>query len=276
MTSLFNLLDLILVEYQNFRLTVAGLAYIAFLFFMVRLMLWLLEKALSRHAARRRIKDQGRRQALIQITKYFGYSLAFALSLQYTGINLSLLMAGSAALLVGIGFGLQHTFNDFISGVILLFDGSVAVGNVVQVGELIGRIKKINIRTTTLETPESISVIVPNSQFTQDRVINWSHNLEATRFSVQVGVAYGSDVARVMEALYKATTTHRAVLKHPPAVARFVDFSDSALLFEILFWTEEVFSVEFIKSDLRVSIDAAFRQEDIRIPFPQRDLHIIK
>lgn len=174
-------------------------------------------------------------------------------------------------------FGLQHTFNDFISGVILLFDGSVAVGNVVQVGELIGRIKKINIRTTTLETPESISVIVPNSQFTQDRVINWSHNVEATRFSVQVGGAHGgSAVAKVMEALYKATTPHRAVLKHPPAVARFMDFSDSALLFEILFWTEEVFSVEFIKSDLRVSIDAAFRQEGIRILFPQRDLHIIK
>ncbi|MEL7342010.1 MAG: mechanosensitive ion channel domain-containing protein, partial [Bacteroidota bacterium] len=194
---------------------------------------------------------------------------------QSFGITPSILVAGSAALLVGVGFGLQHTFNDFISGLILLFDQSIEVGNVIQVGSLIGRVKQIGLRATTVESREAISVIVPNSKFTQENVINWSHGNELIRFDVKIGVAYGSPVELVMQSLVEAAKAHPQIAQQPAPCARFIDFGDSALLFELLFWTKDSFLVEFIKSDLRVAIDASFRTKDIKIPFPQRDLHIV-
>ncbi|MCB0855643.1 MAG: mechanosensitive ion channel, partial [Bacteroidetes bacterium] len=168
-----------------------------------------------------------------------------------------------------------HTFNDFFSGVIILFDGSIEVGDVVQVGELIGRIKRIGIRATTIHTRESFTVIVPNSKFTQENVINWSHNNEVTRFQVNVGVAYGSDVELVMRLMNDVAKAHPKISKTPAPVVRFADFADSALLFEVFFWTHDSFNVEFIKSDIRIKIDAEFRKHNVKIPFPQRDLHII-
>lgn len=276
METLTSILEFQLFAYQNYQLTVFGLLSIALIFVLARLALWGLDKAMSRNFAKKAIPtDPGRRIALQQIAKYVVYTIAILLAMQSVGINLSLLMAGSAALLVGIGFGLQNTFNDFISGIIILFDRSIEVQDIVQVGDLVGRIHRIGIRATTVISREGISVIVPNSKFTQENVINWSHDNEVTRFNVCVGVAYGSDVALVMKLMQESVENHKEVSKIKSPRVRFVDFGDSALLFEVLFWTQDSFNVEFTKSDIRVAIDAAFRREGIQIPFPQRDLHII-
>ena len=240
-----------------------------------QLFLGISKRALGRKLSQRAISDPGRRTALMQIIKYLAYTIAIVFSLDAVGFNLSILLTGSAALLVGIGFGLQNTFNDFISGVIILFDASIEVGDIVQIGDLVGKIKKIGLRATTVDTREAISVIVPNSKLTQENVINWSHENDQARFKVCVGVAYGSDVNKVMNCLYQAAINRPDVLKDPEPKVRFVDFGDSALIFEVLFWTEDTFNVEFTKSDIRVAIDEAFRKQGIQIPFPQRDLHLI-
>ena len=275
MDTISQILEYVLLEYNDYQLTVLGLLSIILIFFLARISLWTLNKTLQRSFSQKAITDPGRRLAVMQIARYLIYTLAIVFSLESMGVNFSILLAGSAALLVGIGFGLQHTFNDFISGLIILFDGSIEVNDVVQVGDLVGKVKRIGIRATTVDTREAISVIVPNSKFTQENVINWSHDNDLTRFMVNVGVAYGSDVELVMQTMHKAAKQHPNVATIPAPRVRFVDFGDSALLFEVLFWTRDTFNVEFTKSDIRVAIDAAFRKEDIRIPFPQRDLHII-
>ncbi len=275
MESIFTFLEYTLIEIGDFKLTGLSILSVVFIFLGAQALLWGIGKLISRAARRRADKDPGRLQALLQIAQYIVYLLAFFLSLQTIGVTLTWLMTSSAALLVGIGFGLQNTFNDFLSGVIILFDGSIEVGDVVQVGDLVGKVKRIGIRTTTVDSRESIAVIIPNSKFTQDNVINWSHETRMTRFGIAVGVAYGSDVSQVMKCLKAAAKGHEMVHKHPEPQARFLEFGDSALLFDVLFWTTHTFDVEFIKSDIRVAIDAAFREAGITIPFPQRDLHIV-
>ena len=275
MKLITDILDYTLFSYKDYELTVFSILSVIVIFLIARLFLWGLNKILHRNLSQKAVRDAGRRHSLMQISRYVAYSVASIIALQTAGANLSVLLAGSAALLVGIGFGLQNTFNDFISGIIILFDGSIEVNDVIQVDNLVGRIKRIGIRATTIDTRDSISVIVPNSKFTQGNVINWSHNNKLARFSVTVGVAYGSDVEKVVSILEASADQQPNVLKNPPPSARFLDFGDSALLFEILFYTEESFLVEFIKSDIRIAIDKAFRQQSVTIPFPQRDLHII-
>ena len=143
-----------------------------------------------------------------------------------------------------------------------------------QVGTLVGIVKHIKLRTTILETNDSISVIVPNSKLTGENVINWSHNDGPTRYKIEVGVAYGSDIKVVRKALEEAAHMHPAVLAKPGLEVRFDDFGESALEFILLFWSNEAFGIEPIKSQIRYNIDEIFRKYEIEIPFPQRDIHI--
>ncbi|RMG27515.1 MAG: mechanosensitive ion channel protein MscS [Bacteroidetes bacterium] len=274
MQTLKALLEYTLLEIGEYRLSVIDVISIIFIFLFARLVLWLLHRLLNKSLAHR-ISDKGRQAAIMQIARYLVYIMAILAAFNTVGISITWLLTGSAALLVGLGLGLQNTFKDFISGVIILFDASLEVGDVVQVGELVGRVQQIGLRTTAIDTRDAISVLVPNSKFTDDNVINWSHNNELTRFQVSVGVAYGSDVDLVMKLLEEAAASHPKVSSTPPPVARFVDFGDSALLFEVLFWTTDSFRVEFTRSDIRRAIDAAFRKHHVQIPFPQRDLHIV-
>ncbi len=275
MKTLNDFLSFQLFVYHEYELTIFSLLVIVLVFVLARLGLWSLGMVLNRNLSKRTQGDAGRRHALMQIAKYVVYTLAVLFSLQSVGLNLSLILAGSAALLVGIGFGLQNIFNDFLSGIIILFDGSIQVHDVVQVGELIGKVTHIGLRATTVYTRDGISVIVPNAKFTLENVVNWSHTHESARFNVQVGVAYGSDVEQVIRTMGKAVQDHPKIEQDPPPKVRFTDFGDSALLFEVLFWTRDTFSVEFTKSDIRIAIDKGFREAKIQIPFPQRDLHII-
>ena len=199
--------------------------------------------------------------------------LAIILAIESVGIDITWLIGASAALLVGIGMGMQQTFNDIISGIIILFEGTIEVGDVLEIDELVGTIREIRLRTCKIETRESIVVIVPNSKFVTSNVINWSHNNKTTRFNVEVGVAYGSDVGLVKKVLLECADKHGEVLKKPFAFVRFEGFGESSLDFRLFFWTNRIWEVENIKSDLRFMIDDRFRESGITIPFPQRDVH---
>lgn len=218
--------------------------------------------------------DEGRSHSVFLIIKYFVWVIAIAISLQSIGINVSILIAGSAALFVGIGFGLQALFNDLVSGILLLIEGTVKVGDIIEVDGTVGKVTEINLRTSNIITRSDTVIIVPNHNFVSEKVINWSHNDLKTRFEVSVGVAYGSDVQLVKESLLMVADECPDVAKKPKPKVWFTDFGNSSLDFKLLFWSEQVFAIQNTESDLRFAIDAIFRNNDITIPFPQRDLHI--
>lgn len=217
--------------------------------------------------------DIGRGKSFLQIVKYVIWMVGIVIVIGSLGFKVTLLVASVSALLIGVGFGLQHIFNDFFSGVIILFDGSVKVNDVVEMEGVVGRVLEIGVRVSKILTRDNVVIIVPNSRFTGQHVINWSHNADVTRFYVGVGVAYGSDVRLVERILLEAAKNHSMIVKTPAPFVRFKDFGESSLDFELYFWTANDFLVENIKSDLRFEIDHQFRENKVEIPFPQRDLH---
>ena len=159
---------------------------------------------------------------------------------------------------------------------VLLFEGSIKVGHVVEIGtEFIGRVMDVGLRTSKILTRDNIIMIVPNHLFVQDNVINWSYNEPKTRFYVDVGVAYGSDVHLVENLLIQCAHEQKEIITKPEAFVLFRDFGDSSLDFRLYFWVEEVFFVERLKSALRFAIDDKFRKNGVSIPFPQRDIHLM-
>ncbi len=209
------------------------------------------------------------------LIKYFTWVIAIVTILEIIGVNIDYLIASSAAFLVGMGLGIQQIFNDIISGIFLLFEGNVRVGDVVQMSDdTVATVKEIKLRTSKVLTRDGVIIIVPNSKLLSENVINWTAIDEKTRFYVEVGVAYGSDVDKVTNILLKVADEHPKIAKNPKPFVRFNDFGDSALIFRIYFWTNETFTVRNIKSDLRYSIYKHFENEGIQIPFPQQDVYI--
>ncbi len=220
--------------------------------------------------------EKGRRVSVYQLVRYFTWVLVISVSITIMGFDITLLVAGSAALLVGIGFGLQNIFSDLISGLFMLFERKVKVGDVMEVDNIVGRVVAINLRTSELLTRDGYNIIVPNHKFITENVINWSHNSFDRRFEIEVGVSYGSDVDLVTKVLMDCALSQKELIKeddHMPLV-RFLNFGDSSLEFLLMFWTSDIFPVENIKSELRYKIFKAFRENKIAIPFPQRDVHI--
>lgn len=218
--------------------------------------------------------DLPKKYSLYTIFKYIAVVLAVAISLQIVGIDITVLLAGSAALLVGVGFGLQNLFGDVTSGIILLFDSTIKVNDVIEVDGIVGRVEKINLRTTSIITREDNYIIMPNSVITNNNLINWTYSNVSSRFRIDVGVDYSSDVKLVMELMEKAVKAQKEVLISPAPVVRFEEYADSSLNFSVFFWCDEVFRVEIIKSQIRVRLYEYFKENNVEIPFPQRVVHM--
>jgi len=239
---------------------------------IARLFIWsLIQFALTPYYRRQDI-NIGSQYAINQLIKYVLYTIAILIALQTIGIQMTLIWGGAAALLVGVGLGLQQTFNDFFSGLVLLFERSVEVGDVVDIGGLVGTVRRIGLRASHIQTRSNITVIVPNSKLVVDNVVNWSHSDDRARFQVSVGVAYGSDTELVKNLLIECAQANEKILNFPRPFVRFVDFGNSSLDFELHFWANEFIRIEDVKSDVRFSIDRAFREHEVTIPFPQRDV----
>lgn len=269
-----RILDFELLKTEKFDITVFELLLVS-LIIILTLVVVRIVKGLYQRVERKRPEETGRRHALFQIFKYIVWILAFTLSLQALDIQITLLLAGSAAILVGLGLGLQQIFQDILSGVAMLVEGSLRIGDIVEIDHsTVGKVKEINLRTSKIETRDNIIMIVPNSRFITENVINWSHINKNTRFFVKVGVAYGSDVKLVTEILLKCVNNHKKVSSHPKPFVRFLDFGESSLDFQVFYWSNENFYAENIKSDIRYSINEEFNRNNVRIPFPQRDVYI--
>ena len=222
--------------------------------------------------------ERGARDAIVTLFGYVGFVSAVLISLVLAGVDLGGLAIVSAALAVGIGFGVQEIANNFISGLILLFERPIRAGDFVSVGEVEGFVRRIRIRATEVETLDNQNVLVPNSELVSGRVTNWVLRDTHGRLRVNVGVAYGSDVERVRDILESVAREHPDVItdgRAPAPRALFMGFGDSSLDFELRVRIQRIERRFSVQSDLNFAIDREFRDANISIPFPQRDLHIV-
>ena len=233
---------------------------------------------LFKWALRRALKlkhiEEGRRFLIVRLMRTLIYVITFFIVIEVLGFNLTVIWAGSAALLVGVGIGLQGFFNDVISGFVLLFEGGVRVGDELEIDGDLVKVKGIALRATSVETVDGDLVVMPNSKIAGNSVMNLSQGLTSTRISVSVGVAYGSDVELVRQLLLEAMTAQPQIVKSPSPQVIFSEFGDSALNFEVRGWVHSPWNRMIIKSDIRFRIDNVFRTNKIKIPFPQRELYI--
>ncbi|HLT53584.1 MAG TPA: mechanosensitive ion channel domain-containing protein [Flavobacteriaceae bacterium] len=203
------------------------------------------------------------------------YVIIFLLTFHALGVNVTGIFAASAALLIGVGLALQTLFQDIISGVFILVDQTVHVGDIIELEGKVGRVEEIKLRTTRATTTDNKMLIIPNHLYLTNSLYNWTQNGTITRESVSVGVAYGSDVQLVKKLLLQAANEQEVVLKEPEPAVLFTDFGDSSLNFRVVFTLNDSFNARFPQSQIRFRIDELFREHNIVIPFPQRDIHII-
>ena len=214
--------------------------------------------------------------SIFKFIKYLVYVAVILVTMSAAGINITILITASAALFVGLGLALQELFQDIIGGIFIIVDKSLQVGDIVEVDGKVGKVFEIKLRTTRALTRDDKVIIIPNHKFISDTIYNYTQNHKTTRESVKVGVAYGSNVQLVTDILLECVSKQKGVLKSPKSFVLFEDFGDSALLFSINFYISDSFSDPRIKSSIRYAIDAKFRENNITIPFPQRDVHLFQ
>ena len=273
MSTIKAFLEYEIMSIGEFKIRVFTIASIVLILIITRLTIWLIKKALFRKNLTERL-DTGNTYALYQIIKYVILIISFGLILDAIGIKVTVLIAGSAALLVGVGLGLQQTFNDIVSGIILLSERSIKIDDVLEIDGNVVKIQEIGLRTSTGLNRDEISIIIPNSLITTNRVINWSHQSKKTRFRISVGVAYGSDVEKVLKILEESAAEHPEIFDKHLVESRFTKFNNSSLDFDVLFFSENVFRIEKVKSDIRKIINRKFIENNITIPFQQVDVHM--
>ncbi|SHJ24909.1 mechanosensitive ion channel family protein [Pseudozobellia thermophila] len=214
--------------------------------------------------------------SFFKFIRYVVYLIVILITMSAAGIDITLLLTASAALFVGLGLALQELFQDIIGGILIIVDKSIQVGDIINVDGKVGKVFEIKLRTTRAITRDDKVIIIPNHQFISNIIYNYTQNHKTTREKVIVGVAYGSDVQLVTKILEETADLHEGILKKPKPFVTFDDFGDSALMFSINFYIADSFSDPKIKSDMRYTIDAKFRENNISIPFPQRDVHLFR
>lgn len=264
-----------LVSLGNFDVTPWSLIYLLLLLFLLfyvtaKLRKWIVYKALASSNI-----ELGVRIAVGTILRYIIVLIGLFVILQTLGIDLSSVTILAGALGVGIGFGLQNVTNNFVSGLIILFERPIKVGDRIEVGNVYGDVMKIAMRATTIITNDNITIIVPNSEFISSTVINWSHNDRDIRINIPVGVSYSEDPERIKNILLKIVDEFPGVLAQPKPDVLFEKYDDSSINFNLRVWTSEYINRPgVLKSQLYYLIFKRFREEGIEIPFPQRDIHI--
>ncbi len=211
---------------------------------------------------------------IVRIINYLLWFIGGFLAFQFIGINLSGLAVIFGFLSVGIGFGLQNLTSNFFSGIILLFEQHIRVGDRVTVGDTEGDVVEINIRSTTIRTLNNIAIVVPNSEFISSPVINWLHGDPKTRLEIDVGVSYSSDLDTVISCLLEAASEDSEVLTEPKPEVLLLGFGDSAWNMRLWAWVASPKGRFLIQSRINCAIVRNFRERGVEIPFPQRDLHV--
>ncbi len=275
-----NVLIYEFIRIGSFHVAVYHIFLVVVIIFSARILLNFLKLYLLKRVSKRTKLDQGTEFVILQLAKYIIYTIAIIVILRSFGIGLDLLLGGSAALLVGFGLGLQDIFKDFLSGLLLLFEGTTKVGDILEISEyngetnFVAKIKEINLRTTKVETRDEKTLIIPNSVLTHQSVNNWSFGTQLTRFQIPISVHYNSDVELVKAILIKCAQEHPKVKNTKPVFVRLLDFGDYGLEMDLVFWAEQNFYIEIYKSEIRFAIEKEFRANNIKVPYPQSDVYI--
>ena len=216
--------------------------------------------------------ESGLKSSITVITVYLLWGFGALLALNVVGVSSTSMAVAFGALGIGLGFGLQNIFSNFVSGIILLFERPIQVGDAVEVNGIWGEVKRINVRATVVQTYDNAALIIPNSDFISSQVTNWSFKDVRIRRIISVRVAYGSDVEAVKRILMEIPEAIPNVLKYPRPYVLFTQFGESALDFELRLWTD-IDNMLTVDSEVRFEINRRFKEADIQIPFPQRDVH---
>ncbi|NHB69353.1 mechanosensitive ion channel family protein [Perlabentimonas gracilis] len=260
------------------RISVGMLLYLVLGSWLIIFLSKLLSRLVVERLLRRYGTEKGVSHAIGTIFRYIFVFIGLIVVIQSTGIDLSALTVLAGALGVGIGFGLQNVTNNFISGIIILFERPIKVGDRVELPELdnlTGDVVNISARSTTINTNDNITIVVPNSKFVSDTVINWSYNDANVRFNIPVGVSYKEDPEVIRRILVDVAKAHPGVLINPPPDVLFDEYGDSSLNFLLRIYTNEYSRTpRVLKSDLYYAIFKKFKEKGIEIPFPQRDVYI--
>ncbi len=258
---------------EGVQISVKAIIVVLIALFATSVLLKFLRKVFTRKLPE---EDKVKFISLFSYGKWFIYVLIILMTFHNVGVNVTAVFAASAALLVGVGLALQTLFQDIISGVFILMDQSVHVGDIIELDGKVGRVEEIKLRTTRAVTLDNRVLIIPNHLYLTNSLYNWTANGTETRESVEVGVAYGSDVQLVKKLLLEAANAHPKVLELPEPSVQFTDFGDSSLNFKVVFTLNDSFNARLPKSDIRFEIDRLFRENRVTIPFPQRDVHIFE
>ena len=278
-----DFLNFKLINLKSFHLDFFSIFVIVSIFFASRILVNFSKIIIGRKFRKAANSDLSTEYVYVKIAKYVIYVFAIIFCLQILDVDVTLLLTGSAALLVGIGLGLQDVFKDVFAGFVLLFEGNLRVGDIVEITSgsknstksssgIVAKIVKINVRTSQIQTREGNVLIIPNTRLTQEQVENWSHGSELTRFMINLTVEYGANTELIKRLLKQAALAHPKVKKSHPILVRLSNFGDSGLELELVFWADQSWDINNYKSEIRFEIDRLFREYEIKIPYPKRDI----
>jgi len=268
-----EIFHLSLVKTESVNFTLGALISLIFAFIVTSYLLRIIRRFVTRKLPD---DDKNKFISIFQFIQYIVYIYVFMFTLDTAGVDIKVLLTASAAIFLGLGFALQQLFQDLISGVFIILDQSLRVGDIIEVEGKTCRVEKISLRSTRALTLNNRVMVIPNHKFLSDILFNWTQNSNDVREKVSVGVAYGSDTKLVESVLLQVVNQNPVILKTPKPVVLFENFGDSSLDFSVYFYTDDAFSSPKLLSDLRFKIDEEFRKNKITIPFPQRDVHLFE
>ena len=272
MNELLDLLHFKIINTKNIDFDVLNVIFLIVVLIVTSFVLKIIRKVVTRKLP---LEDKNKFVSVFQFIKYIVYIFVVMFTLHSSGVNMNVFLTASAALFVGIGFALQTFFLDIISGILIILDQSLHVGDIIEVDGKVGIVKEIRLRTTRMVTRNDRVLVIPNNKFMTHILFNWTQNTTSNREQVSVGVAYGSDVNLVKKLLEDSVKNIEGVVNPETVLVLFEDFGDSSLNFSVYFYVENGMKSPRIQSNIRFKIDELFRQNKISIPFPQRDIHII-
>lgn len=253
--------------------TLASMLQILAVLTVAQVIFWVVRAALRR-IFKNSSMEEGTRFMIMRLLRTLIYTLGAIIALETAGVDLQALWFGSAALLVGVGIGLQNFFNDVVSGFVLLFEGGVRVGDELEVDGMLVRVERIDLRSTRVVTRFGNLIVMPNGLISGQTVRNFTQGDTASLLKVDVNVEYGADLEKVRSILLKAAKSEEGVIRKNQVSVLFTDFAESGQKFTVFFWVEEPWQRLTISSNVRFKISEAFQENGITIPFPQRDLHL--
>jgi potassium efflux system protein len=261
-------------SFGEFTLSVNMVVMVIVVLYLTTLISWVIQAFAESQFMTPKKMDVGVKESLKRLTHYGLFTIGFLVAVSMAGLDLQKFTILAGALGVGIGFGLQNIVNNFVSGLILLFERPVKIGDTVTIGEDWGIISRIGLRSTVVETFDRSELIVPNADLISQKVTNWTFSSKVVRVKLPVGVAYGSPLDKVLEILNRAAREHPDVLSYPEASTIFESFGNSSIDFTLRFWVHTIDDRMKVRSEVAVIVDRLFREENITIPFPQQDLHL--